>query len=195
MDDPQLMEVLRSVAQEAEKEIQVLIDQGSDMCKELCPLHIDPAVAHVLLKLLPVGSSAPWPSIQEQPLVTKDTWRKTVDSFTYVNVPLLPDSAVQCYRNNGERPPTEWGPMRELSWASKPSLLDEAADGPGIYQIFLCRYEVIGGRRTLVLQTEWYLGEAAGLWPPHIWHIWHQYVGESADSAHLYRVIQPVQAG
>ena len=163
MDDPQLMEVLRSVAQEAAREVQVLVHQGSEVCQELRPLCIDPAMAHVLLKLLPLGS-APWHGIQEEPLVIKDTWLETVTSFTYANIALLPDSAVQWYQHNpGERPPTSWGPMRELSWASKRPLLDEAADNPGIYQIFLCRYEVIGGRRVLVLQTEWYLGEAAGL--------------------------------
>ncbi len=165
LDDQQLMEALRAVAKAAAEQIDKHVQQGDDICKELRPVHIDHAMAHVLMKLLPVGSVGMHiHSIQEQPLVDQGSWRKTVGHFVYANVPLLPNCAEQWYREHDVQLPTSWGSIRKLDWASKRSLMDEAADGPGVYQIFLDRYEMINGKRTLVLRTEWYIGEGAGVW-------------------------------
>ena len=121
-------------------------------------------MAHVLMKLLPVGTAdTGMPSIQQQPLKDQGSWRKTVDKFAYANIPLLPSSAEQWCTQHDVQLPTSWGRIRELSWGTKPSLMDEAADGPGVYQIFLDRYEMINGKRTLVLRSEWYTGEGAGV--------------------------------
>ena len=73
------MEALRAVAKAAAEQIETHVQQGDDICKELRPVHIDHAMAHVLMKLLPVGTVGMHiHSIQEQPLVDQGSWRKTV---------------------------------------------------------------------------------------------------------------------
>lgn len=124
------------------------------------------AAAFNLVKRLP-SLQCQKPCIQTVPLVQYCDQLQTLQAWQYDAswLPVLPSQQQQLHEE-GERLATEAQPEFSKFWpmnfASAQRLLWAAGTSPGIYQIFLCRYEYLDdGTRRLQMRTEWYVGAAS----------------------------------
>lgn len=165
LDNSPLVVALQHLVQEATKTNCRPTAAAAAHERQLKATFFSRTVAFNLVQQLPEATCA-MPLIQTVPLVQLASPLQTLEAFHYdpAHLHLLPSHLQHLYTSG--RLAGVKAPQRSRFWpmdfANTSALRRAPGASPGIYQIFLCRYETDSkGQRKLISRTEWYNGAAS----------------------------------
>ena len=160
------MAALKQLAEQSFEEDNTATAAAAQQERRLQADFFSKAVAFNLVKRLP-DLACIKSRIQTVLLEQQGSQLETLQTWQYDSniLPVLPPELQERIRQEGriEDPAAiKFSKFWPMDFANAQALRRAAGVSPGIYQIFLCRYETqADGTRTLVMRTEWYVGAAS----------------------------------